>query len=414
MNLSRQKILAASALVAGVGYTLATRLVLRAGRRNSPDLLPTYSPWHIVLEPGEQKHVAVVYNPTKVRALQGCKMVSQQLQDAGWDKAIFYETTAADPGFSMAQDALAHGAELVIAIGGDGTVREVARALAHTEASLGIIPLGTGNLLARNLDIPFDDISACVNIALHGQVQRIDMIHLVAEDARGAAYEHDFLVMGGAGFDAQIMTDTREDLKARFGWIAYIEAGAKNLISPRRSVSIAVDGAPAFGRKVRSVLVANTGTLQGGINLTAVTNAQDGQLEIIVLTPRNLLGWVRLAAQLIARRHILFPVVEHFVGKKAEVSFINHAQPLEIDGDVVGNVKSLQAEVIPAAIGVHLYPAGQERTRKLSDIPQELIESRELIQQQFEQTSDILLRDFAENAEKRRATLQQWLRGKKS
>lgn len=403
--------MALGALASGAAYIVGTNLAVRAGREKRPDLMPTYSPWHVMLDPTEPKRVAVVFNPSKPKALHGCRVIRDQMEEAGWDEAIFFETTVEDPGYSMAKDAVEAGAEIVIAVGGDGTVREVARAVANTDVRLGIVPLGTGNLLARNLDIPFDDTPACINMALHGERQQIDMVSLTMETAEGKTEEHDFMVMGGAGFDAQIMTDTREELKSRFGWIAYLEAAAKNLVAPRRSVRIEIDDKPAFGRKIRSVLIANTGTLQGGVQLAPDTNLQDGHFEIVVLTPRNLLGWLSLSTQVLSRRKQRFPAVENFVGSEAKVSFLKQAQPVEIDGDVIGEATSLSVKVHPGAVAINLYPEGKAQTRRLSEIPQELLESRERIQREFEETSDALLKEFTQNAAERRETIEKWFRG---
>lgn len=362
-----------TALTAG-GIALA----VRRGQHHRPDLFPVYRPLHRLIEPGPPQQVAVIYNPSKERSESANRLITAALGHANWPKAHFYETQVEDPGYGMAQRALAEGAEIVLAVGGDGTVRAVASALAGTGIPLGLVPLGTGNLLARNLDMDVTDLRACINMALHGESRAVDMIRMKMRGTQNFS-SIDFMVMGGAGFDAQIMTDTREDLKAKIGWLAYVEASTKHLFTRRRPAIITVDGGKPIHRKIRTVLIANTGRIQGGLNLASTAQLSDGQLEVIVLTPRNLLSWIRMTVQFILRpRRVFFPVVEYFVGTEVHVSFPHAPLPVEVDGDVLGEATSFQASVRPAAVTVKVYPDTLQ-IRSLTD----LIEARnELAAQQ--------------------------------
>ncbi|ORC22811.1 hypothetical protein A7979_10495 [Rothia nasimurium] len=340
-----------------------------------------------MLEPGDPQQVAVVYNPTKDRAESVIAMITSDLGTANWPKARFYETEADDPGFGMAQRALEEGAQIVLAVGGDGTVRAVASALEGTDVPLGVVPLGTGNLLARNLDMDVSDLHACINMALHGERRAIDMIRMEMQGEQGLDPVN-FVVMGGAGFDAQIMTDTKEDLKARIGWLAYVEASTRHMFTRRRSAIITVDEGAPIHRKIRAVLVANTGKIQGGVNLASTAELSDGQLEVIVLTPRNLGSWLRLTAQFIIRpARPRYPVVEHFVGKDVHVRFPGARLPVEVDGDVLGEVTDFYAQVRPGAVLVNVYPEDMQ-IRSLSD----LIDARDDIAQQHRRWWQRLLR----------------------
>ncbi|WP_237225200.1 diacylglycerol/lipid kinase family protein [Rothia nasisuis] len=375
--------LAISAALAGAGAVF----VVQRGRRARPDLFPAYRPLHRMLEPGDPQQVAVVYNPTKDRAESVIAMITSDLGTANWPKARFYETEADDPGFGMAQRALEEGAQIVLAVGGDGTVRAVASALEGTDVPLGVVPLGTGNLLARNLDMDVSDLHACINMALHGERRAIDMIRMEMQGEQGLDPVN-FVVMGGAGFDAQIMTDTKEDLKARIGWLAYVEASTRHMFTRRRSAIITVDEGAPIHRKIRAVLVANTGKIQGGVNLASTAELSDGQLEVIVLTPRNLGSWLRLTAQFIIRpARPRYPVVEHFVGKDVHVRFPGARLPVEVDGDVLGEVTDFYAQVRPGAVLVNVYPEDMQ-IRSLSD----LIDARDDIAQQHRRWWQRLLR----------------------
>ena len=112
---------------------------------------------------------AVVYNPTKISD-QFRDLVEKTLQRDGWVDTLWLETSATDPGRAVTQQAVAAKVELVVCAGGDGTVRIVADGLAGTGIPMGLIPAGTGNLLARNLDLPMHEVAA-IEIAFGGHTQ---------------------------------------------------------------------------------------------------------------------------------------------------------------------------------------------------------------------------------------------------
>ena len=196
-----------------------TASVTRARREARRRAIELGAPFGVLptLPTGQAQRVGVVYNPSKPGAAAAVEILERILAANGHPQALVRTTRVDEPGSEAARELIAEGVDLLIAAGGDGTVRAVAAALAHHEGRkprLGILPMGTGNLLARNLYIPVSDVAACVNIALNGAGQAVDAIEMTTTSAPGEETEHTFFVMSGAGFDALVMNDTNEEIKA--------------------------------------------------------------------------------------------------------------------------------------------------------------------------------------------------------
>ena len=304
--------------------------------------------------PGHQQ-VAVILNPTKARAAEAEMLIEAACRGAGWPKPIVFETTAEDPGHSMTRQALEAGADVVIPCGGDGTVRVVAEALAGSDVALGLVPLGTGNLLARNLDLDLTRISQCVHTALFGRQRRIDTATMSLEDrTTGKKSTHTFLVIAGMGMDAEILSDTNEDLKRAVGWIAYTEAGIRHMPGRRRKrVDISLNDSDFQTRRVRSVLFANCSKLPGGVDFIPEAYIDDGVLDIVIMSPRSLIGWVAMYIKILFQHNHPLPVMSFYGAQKVR---LRSAEPLETqaDGDPTGPATDIEVEVHPLSLLVRV------------------------------------------------------------
>lgn len=281
--------------------------------------------------------VAAVLNPIKIADLPALKAA---IRERCADEPDWYETTEQDTGGGQARSAVEAGAELVLVCGGDGTVAACAGALANTEVAMAMVPVGTGNLLARNLGIPLT-VPEALDVAFGPDQRVLDVLE---------TGEQRFVVMAGLGFDAALMRDTDEQLKDRIGWLAYVGGMAKAFRrTPRARFSVSIDDGPAETRQAIGVLVGNVGQLQAGITLLPDASPDDGQLDVIVLAPRTFKDWPALVWRILRRRPDSGRQADVRRGKTVRISSPVEV-PVEFDGDFRGSATELRVEVLPSAL----------------------------------------------------------------
>lgn len=306
-----------------------------------------------------------MYNPTKVGLDDIRRRTADRAARHGWTDPLFYETTEADPGTGQAVEAVSEGVGLVLACGGDGTVRNVAQGLLGSSVPMGVVPLGTGNLLARNLTIPLDDVDRALHVAMSGRSRTIDLGEVRYTDGDGAEHDDVFLVMLGAGMDADMIAGTDAELKARVGWLAYVGAFANTLISGHRiKVEYALDDGAVVQTKARTLLVANCGMLQGGMVLLPAAVIDDGLLDVMALRAKGVLGWAQAGAVLAGHtvRHRVSSVrgkdsraeekeehrtrpVDFRQGVRVHTRVLEKPAPFQIDGEDCGTVTEFSARI---------------------------------------------------------------------
>ncbi|GAA1374417.1 diacylglycerol kinase family protein [Streptomyces beijiangensis] len=307
---------------------------------------------------------AVIFNPT-VTDETAREDLRRILEQHGHHAPAFIETTAEDPGTGQASDAVRDGASLVVVCGGDGTVRAAADALAGSGVPLAVVPCGTGNLLARNLGLPLSP-AAALDAALSGTPHRLDLGRMVGD---GLSPAH-FATMAGAGLDAAMLEHTDDRIKSAVGWPAYVLATIATLRTPRMRLTVRLDDSAVLHRTARMVLVANVGTVQGGLTLLPAARPDDGLLDLLILDPRGPGGWMRALGVLMRGRgrntrpaivdtHVpegtgtkAVPVEFHTF-QRAELTFAA-PQSRELDGDPVSRGRHLTAEVRPGALTILL------------------------------------------------------------
>jgi diacylglycerol kinase family enzyme len=263
-------------------------------------------------------------------------------QRHGWDADLLV-TEKAEAGVAAACGAALDGADLVVAVGGDGTVRGCAEGLAGTGVPLGIVPHGTANLLARTLRLPGHPKAALAAALAPGGTDRV--IDLAVADGEP------FTAMAGMGLDAAVVAGTR--LKHQFGWLAYAMSGAMHLALPPARVSISLDGAPPIEREARSVVVGNSGLLPGGFNLLPDARLDDGLLDVGILAPHGPLGWPRLATRVLTNSAREDRMLERFQARTIEIR-TGAVLPREVDGELISVGPSLTVTIRPDALTVRV------------------------------------------------------------
>lgn len=262
---------------------------------------------------------------------------------AGWDSSLVV-TDKAGEGVVAVKQAAEAGTGLVVAAGGDGTVRGCAEGLANTGVPLAIVPLGTGNLLARTLGIPAQP-RAALALALEtapgaAASRRIDLA-----TADGAL----FTAMAGMGLDAAVVSATR--LKHHLGWLAYAMSGALHLAGPPARFTIRLDDAEPIERDARSVVVGNSGLLPGGFALLPRARVDDGVLDVGILAPRGPFGWATVAARVLAHGGHEDRQLERLQARKVEIT-ARSTLPREADGELIVPARTLTVAVQPRALTV--------------------------------------------------------------
>lgn len=243
----------------------------------------------------------------------------------------------------LAREAAGRGCEVVVAAGGDGTVSAVAGGLVGTEARLGILPLGTGNVLARELGLPLVLEDAVALLAGPHATAALDAMKI------GDRY---FFTQVGVGIDALMIRDTSKEQKKRFGRLAYLWTGLTRLLGFRpRRFTIAV-GDRREEHRATEVLVANSGTLgQEPFRWGPGIRPDDGRVDLCIFRTRSLLDYLRLAWNVVRRRHRDDPNLRYLEADRAVHIAARRPLPVQADGEIIGETP-VTVEVVPGAVRV--------------------------------------------------------------
>lgn len=315
----------------------------------------------------DQVSYAFIINPSKPQAAETRKHIQAYCKAKHIREVRFIETRLDRDGKACALMALEQGAQVVVAVGGDGTVRTVASALAGTGQAMGIIPIGTGNLFARNMGIPVGNLDAALTVATSHGSNLVDVGRMFLLDGQDKDRGHAFLIIAGIGFDALMIDDTDPNLKKTVSWLAYFISGAKHLFAPKYTGDISItrpDQVTQTNTSVtfRTFMAGNCGEIPG-FSLMPNASWDDGNLDFeIIDTSAGLIGWANLFGdvmhQTITRKASKSPLstnstIVQLQGPRAEIKLDDPALA-QVDGDILGETRHIALEVERQALNVRV------------------------------------------------------------
>ena len=294
----------------------------------------------------------IITNPAAARTEERTvQSVMDTLRQGGWQVEL-RATGGAGDARRFAAEGVAMGVDVVGVFGGDGTTMQAAAALVGSSTALGLIPGGTGNLLAGNLRVPADPVKAARTM-LEGRVVPLDLGRMDRADG-----PHYFAVACGAGYDARVMAETSAADKHRWRFAAYV-ATVFRLLPELRNIDhlITVDGVE-YEASASLVLVANCGeVIPPYVRLRSGIAPDDGLLDVIVLRADTVVSSVRAIWELLRERGAQGPGAGRVGYARGRVVTVEShpAQPVQLDGEPHGTTP-FTATAVQGAIHV-LAPA---------------------------------------------------------
>ncbi len=312
------------------------------------------------------QNIAVIFHPSKI----SLEKIRAAFSKAGYKDLNFYPSDTETGGLKITKQAIEGGANHIVVAGGDGTVRACVQAVFEEEApvTLGLVPIGTGNILARNLKLPITNLDKCIRRAVTGDAYEIDLGVAKAVNAQGEISKLYFTGIAGIGMDARIMQRTQPELKRRVGWIAYIEGGFRSLPLKFEKFEVLVDDLTPKSLKSYSILIGNAGWLPGQISMMPDARLDDGKLDVAAIGPRKIWNWVDFFARVTWQNKVVRPLalgrkwmdqtanlktIENLGGSRIRVK-PHHPSPLQLDGDVIGEVLEVDFSLQHRALKIRL------------------------------------------------------------
>jgi YegS/Rv2252/BmrU family lipid kinase len=282
--------------------------------------------------------ICVIFNP----AARGNKARHFRRQlDAIGPQCALKATAATGDARRLAAEAVGEGYDLITAAGGDGTVNEVLNGIGDApngfdRARLGVLPLGTVNVFARELKIPLR-LERAWEVLRRGNETKIDLPR-VEFSANGKNTRRYFAQLAGAGLDARAIELVDWRHKKKVGPLAYVIAGLKALRETKTKIMAREDARPTGQNFTGELILVGNGKFYGGpFEIFPRADLRDGMLDVCVLPRINWLALLRCAPGFIARRKLPEKLVRRFRAAEFELSGDATAS-FELDGELAGNL----------------------------------------------------------------------------
>jgi YegS/Rv2252/BmrU family lipid kinase len=255
---------------------------------------------------------------------------------------------------ALAHEAARLGYNCVIVGAGDGTINEAVNGLAGTDVPLGVIPLGTGNVLANNIGVPLSIEGACEVIA-RGAIRKVDL---------GKANGRYFLLMAGIGFDAQVVQEVHPQLKSLLRGFAYVLSTFNNVFRYQSSrMRITLDGNQEMSLPAWLVMVGNVASYAWNIKVTSLARLDDGYLDVCIFPHHGRLAGVRQAIRTLVGQHIAYQEVEYHRAKRIHI-VSTPPVPVQLDGDAL-TATPVDIQVVHKALNVFVPKEMEKERRRL-------------------------------------------------
>ena len=289
------------------------------------------------------RDVAVILNPASGRG-QGARRRSELEHllklHAGDSLWRIIETEGPNHGAEAAARAVANGAQIVAAAGGDGTYGEVVNGIVGSGARLAILPLGTGNDFSRALEFK-TDLGSAVRAMFQGTPRRIDL---------GVSSGRYFINIAGCGFDAVVASRVNRGFRLLRGTTAYTAAVIQSLISYRAAeMEIEIDG-EELSTRAMLCCIANSQSYGGGMKVAPDARIDDGVFDVCILAEAGKIEFMRAFPSVFKGTHVSHPRVTMLKARRIRVAS-SPVLPVLIDGDVISTTPA-EFEIVPGAVEV--------------------------------------------------------------
>ncbi len=305
-------------------------------------------------------HTLLIANPVsgQGRARRVLPLIERGLRGFIDDLEV-YCTRAPGDAAGKAREAVASGAvDLVVVAAGDGTVREVIDGLLATDVPLAIIPLGTGNVLARELKLPLDSwhpvgLRKALEVIRMGRIRTVD-VGRACRLAPSEGERRHFVLMAGAGFDASVAARVKQPWKDRLGSPAYVLSLLGSLLAVRPVRFSVTSPHGGFEGDAWAVVVGNSASYAWRLRICPQAKMDDGLLNVTIFRACNRGRFACMMVQAIWAGHETSPHVLHFTTPAVELR-AEPPVPVQLDGDVIGRTP-VSIEVMPAALRLIVPP----------------------------------------------------------
>lgn len=295
----------------------------------------------------KRKRVRFIVNP--ISGTNGkeaiVRLIPQYLTPERFETEVVY-TQQSGHAASLAREATDAGTDIVVAVGGDGTVNEVARSLVHTQTALGIIPCGSGNGLARHLYIPMAHVGALETLA-HCNIETLDY---------GIINDHPFFCTCGVGFDAFVSKKFAEAGKR--GLFTYIDNTLKEGLKYQpETYKLEIDG-ESISHKAFLIACGNASQYGNNVFITPAASMSDGLMDVTIMEPFSMLEAPQIALQLFNKTITKNSRIKSFQCSRIK---IHRETPgvVHFDGDPIECGTELDIRLIPKGIRMVVNPKEQ-------------------------------------------------------